>query len=164
MTVASPTRAASLDGTGLSRAERVFLIVFALANLLIPVCMVEYYPFSMVPMYSKRLSEVSKYKVYAPNGRGLRVDLFGLDVVNLGSADHATTPFHRHRSRIPHYSSNVLGDPPMDEAAVVAAVRPVLIKMHIPYVTVEQTILGAVDGQRAGPLHTRTFTVTSGRP
>lgn len=140
-------------------SERVFLAIFALANLVVPAVLVEYYPFTMAPMYDARLSEFQVYEIFTPSGAPLRAEDVGLGLVNLGSAGRATTPYHRHRARIPFESVNVLGLPAPTPSEIAAVVGPRLAPLGLSHVTVVQTTYGALDSERAGPVRKETFQV-----
>ena len=139
----SPTR-------GLRLSERVFLGLFVAANILVPLLLIEFYPFTIAPMYDTRLREVTLYAVRGPSGQPLPARDFGLDIANLGADGTATSPFHRHRARIPFDSVNIVGQPPLAPQALARRVKQQLAAMSIPWVIITRTTLGAVDAERAG--------------
>ena len=148
------------------RKELFFIGGFVLLNLLLPLLIVDLYPFSRAPMFADAPQLYCEYHVYGPDGKELhlkRPDGRGLVLV----FDKPLPALGLHRN----YWGNPIGAgvgflPPssVDEFGTIASREQVTAHLQralqdppeLAFVEVVQQVIGDVDGQRAGVIEEKT--------
>jgi hypothetical protein len=135
----------------LSRVEITGVCLLAAAALLCPLLHDELFPFTSAALFTDAQPRYASYRVIDPQGKRLSAIGFRLYIRYAGLRGYSL----RHPER---HASGVLGPPTahrwgevLDVASVRRVVREVLRERpELPYVTVEQTVYGAVDERRVG--------------
>lgn len=136
----------------------ICIVLFALSNILIPVILGDIYPFTIAPMFRDTPMTYANYRIFAPNGKKL-ADNSRRELDPTGSPD----PFKLRR----YYDGNPVGCgvgicPPktLGDFGIVHSedqIKKHLIKnwpanLDLPYIEIEQEIIGPVDNQKVGIL------------
>jgi len=146
-------------GTPRGRKELLAVAAFALLNLLLPLCVVDLYPFSRAPMFADAPRLYCAYHVYGPDGNKLAP-----------TKDHSLLDFGLQRN----YWGNPIGvgvgfRPPetadefgtiANQAAVTAMVRRRLANFpNLSHVDVQQDVIADQDGRRVGLVSSKRWRI-----
>ena len=134
--------------------ERLFVVGFIVVGLLGPIVMGERYPFSIAPMFCQQPTCYCEYVVKGPDGDSLDLARFQLQRVYDGN------PVGLGVGVRPPETLDRFGEVPTEQ----------LIREHLqqlpddawrglPYVDVEVSVIGDVDGVHVGRIDERSFTV-----
>ncbi len=148
------------------RKELLAIGVFVLLNLLIPVLIVDLYPFSRAPMFADRPQSYCEYHVYGPDGRELHlerpdgnglVQVFGEPIPALGlHRNYWGNPIGSGVGFVPPTTVDTFGTvPPRDEVTAHLQQR-LRARPDLPYVDVVRQVIGDLDGQKVGVIEDRT--------
>ncbi len=128
------------------RKELAAAGLFVLAFAAVPLFRTELYPFSRAPMFADAPLRYCEYAVTDPDGRPLDLLPFGLQRNYWGNPIGAGVGF------LPPPAVDVFGEvAPSDEVAERVRERLAAFR-ELPYVEVRQTVIGAVDDRRVGPV------------
>jgi hypothetical protein len=143
----------------------VCCLLFAAANVLVPITLGDVYPFTIAPMFRDAPQAYANYRVFAPDGSKL-ADNSRRDLDPAGTPD----PFLLRR----YYDGNPVGCgvgicPPQTLGDFGVVHTESYVRKHIaqhwprdlalPYVEVEQEIIGPLDAQRVGVQKTTRWRV-----
>ncbi len=134
------------------RRELAAVVAFCAANVLVPLCLVELYPFSRAPMFCDAPQRYCDYQVTAPDGSALNVKDFALQRNYWGN------PLVGMGVRPPETLDRFGEVPSRDE--VTAHVRERLARFPgLEYVEVVQEVVGPVDERHVGVVRREAWRV-----
>jgi hypothetical protein len=153
-------------GAGRAR-ELVFCAAYVLAGVLVPLAFEELYPFSRVAIFVDAPQFMCTYRAWLPNGAEVPLQLVGLDRQYVALRGFTARHPERHTAAVLLPPTIDRSGVVPDEGEIVAIVAGRLAQTNIPYLDVEQTVLGAMD-TRISPISQRRFRVerprTESRP
>jgi hypothetical protein len=128
-------------------------MLFGLASLAIPLFLVELFPFSRAPMFADAPQLYCDYAIYSPEGKRLPEGDLGLQRNYWGNPIGVGVGF-RPRPTLDHFGDVA------DLELVTQHVAEHLARFpELPYVEVNQEVIGAVDSDHVGPLQERRWRV-----
>jgi hypothetical protein len=128
------------------RRDLIFIAVFVLLNVVIPLLIVDLYPFSRAPMFADAPQVYCNYQLYDPSGQALDVLDFGLHRNYWGNPVGEGVGFRPPRS-IDEFGAVPDASVVTDHLLIRLRQRP-----DLRYVEVVQEVIGAVDDQKVGEL------------
>jgi hypothetical protein len=128
--------------------EVIAIGLFLLANLIVPLTAGELYPFTIAPMFSDRPVQYCDYRVWAPDGTELPLQDFELQ------RNYDGNPVGMGAGVQPPPTLDEFGTAP-DETTLRRHVGRVLQHKHahLAYVDVQQEVIGPIDADRVGVIH-----------
>jgi hypothetical protein len=135
------------------RRDLFFITVFVAPNLLIPLLIVDLYPFSRAPMFSDAPKVYCDYHLFDPNGNEFRPLDFGLQRNYWGNPVGEGVGF------LPPATVDQFGTVATTEDVSAHLRRLLLRKPGLAYVNVVQEVIGDMDGQRVGVIRTVSWRV-----
>lgn len=141
------------------RGEAAAVIVILLANLLGPLVVGERFPFTISPMFRQEPTCYCEFTVRGPDGSELPLAQFALQRVYDGN------PVGLGVGIQPPPTLDEFGRVPVREELLEhLAALPASAWQDLPYVEVEVTAIGDLDGRRVGKIEDRSFRVRVDRP
>jgi len=139
--------------TSRGRRDLFFIATFLLLNVLIPLLIVDLYPFSRAPMFADAPQLYCSYQLFDPRGNPLDVLDFGLHRNYWGNPVGEGVGF-----KPPHSVDQfgIIGDPEEITPHVQNRLRQ---WPELAYVEVLQEVIGDEDGRRVGVIRKRRWRV-----
>src|SRR5262249_20704760 len=138
----SPTAASpNWSSTPRGRKELLAVALFALLNVVLPLWLVDLYPFSRAPMFADAPLQYCEYHVLDPKGEALSSRDFGLQRNYWGNPIGVGVGFR------PPESADQFGQVAL-QTEVTEMVRRRLVNFaNLPFVDVRQDVIADQDGQ-----------------
>jgi len=157
MTILSPLANATVSSgwtsTRKGRTELLAVALFALLNVIIPLWLVDLYPFSRAPMFADAPLLYCDYQVFDPDGKALPVLDFGLQRNYWGNPIGVGVGF-RPPETVDRFGAIA------DQAEVTEMVRRRLATFpDFAFVDVQQDEIADQDGQRVGVVRGKRWRV-----
>ncbi len=146
--------------SGISKVQHYTVIccclLFALSNILVPVCLGDIYPFTIAPMFRDTPLSYANYRIFSPDGTKLADN-------SRRAIDPATSPDPFKLRR--YYDGNPVGCgvgicPPVTLGDFGTVHQESFVRKHIvknwpkelelPFIEVEQEIVGPINAQEVG--------------
>jgi hypothetical protein len=150
---ATPTSNGDWIHSSRGRKELLLIGTFVLLNLLIPLLIVDLYPFSRAPMFEDAPQCYCDYHLYGPEGRDLGEEgllAFGLHRNYWGNPIGAGVGF------IPPPTVDTFGTVASQDKVTAHLEQKLRTRPELAYVEVVQEIIGDVDGHQVGTIEART--------
>jgi hypothetical protein len=129
------------------------VVLFGLTNLLIPLFLVELFPFSRAPMFADAPQLYCDYAIYTPDGTRLSEIDFGLQRNYWGNPIGVGVGF-RPRPTLDNFGEVADSDQVTKQIMKGLARFP-----DLPFVDVNQEVIGSVDSDHVGPLQEHRWRV-----
>ncbi len=164
----SSSSSPSTDWIHSHRGRKELLVIggFVLLNLLIPLLIVDLYPFSRAPMFADAPREYCNYRLFGPDGKELHLyDASGKELVRVFGEPVPALGLHR------NYWGNPIGSgvgflppPTLDEFGSIPSREEITTHLQkqlqgrpeLAYVEVVQEVIGDIDGQHVGVIKEKT--------
>jgi hypothetical protein len=135
------------------RRDLFFIATFVLLNVLIPLLIMDLYPFSRAPMFADAPQLYCAYQLYDQKGNALDVLDFGLHRNYWGNPVGEGVGF---KPPLTLDQFGVIGDPEAITTHVQGRLRQ---RPDLAYVDVVQEVIGDEDGRRVGVIRKRRWRV-----
>jgi len=159
---------ASTDWICSPRGRKELLVIggFVLLNLLVPMLIVDLYPFSRSPMFADAPQLYCDYHLYGPDGKELHLErpdgkglvrVFGEPVPTFGlHRNYWGNPIGAGVGFIPPRSADEFGTVASRDEVTAHLEKQLLARPELPYVEVVQEVIGDLDGQKVGVIEEKT--------
>ena len=135
------------------RRDLFFIATFLLLNVLIPLLIVDLYPFSRAPMFADAPHLYCDYQIFDPRGNALDVLDFGLHRNYWGNPVGEGVGINPPQT-VDQFG--VIGDPEKITTHVQSRLRQ---RPELAYVEVVQKVIGDEDGRRVGVVRQHSWRV-----
>lgn len=136
------------------------MALFVVANVAIPLCCAELYPFTNAALFSDAPRVLCDYEITAPSGEHLPNMSFGISRQYWGLRGFSSVNPNPHPRAIQLPTTiDRVGQVPSKEEVTEVIQQNLRVLRSLEYVEVQQRVLGAIDENRVGVTQRRTWRV-----